>query len=70
MEVPALPGCYSRGEKDVREAIEGHVIPDLITPGMHCDTNVEDYNVLLRMLHGVYDPVVPHADPVEMLCPA
>ncbi|MCK9308149.1 MAG: type II toxin-antitoxin system HicB family antitoxin [Methanoculleus sp.] len=25
VEVPALPGCYSRGEKDIREAIEGHV---------------------------------------------
>ena len=30
--------------------------------------DVEDDNLLLRMVYGVYDPIVPHADPVEMFC--
>jgi len=37
---------------------------------MHYDTNVEDDNLLLGMVHGIHDPVVSHADPVEVLCPA
>ena len=31
--------------------------------------DVEDDNLLLRVVYGVYDPIVPHADPVEMLLP-
>ena len=32
--------------------------------------DVEDDDLLLRMVHGIHDLVVSHADPVEMLCPA
>jgi hypothetical protein len=30
---------------------------------------VEDDNLLLRVVYGVYDPIVPHANPVEVLLP-
>jgi len=41
----------------------------LTTHGMHCDPDVEDDNLLLCMVHGIHDPIVSHADPVEMLLP-
>jgi len=48
----------------------GDSILHLTIHGMHCDTNVEDYNFPFCVLHSVYDPIAPYTDPVEMLCPA
>jgi len=44
--------------------------PEVTIHSMHCDPDIENDNLLLRMVRGVYDPVVFHADPVEMLCSA
>jgi hypothetical protein len=44
-------------------------LPGVTTHGMHCGPDIENYNLLHCVIHGVYDPVVSHADPVEVLCP-
>jgi hypothetical protein len=32
--------------------------------------DVKDGDLLLRVVHGIYDPIISHTDPVEMLCSA
>jgi len=36
---------------------------------MHYDPDVEDDDLLPRVVYGVYTSIIPHADPVEMLLP-
>jgi|LSQX01.1.fsa_nt_gb hypothetical protein len=33
-------------------------------------TDIEDYNLPLLMMHGIYNPVVPYPGPVEVFCSA
>jgi hypothetical protein len=33
-------------------------------------TYIENYNLPLLMMHGIYNPVISYPDPVEMLCSA
>jgi len=44
--------------------------PEVTTHDIRCGPDVENYDLLHCVVHGVYDPVVSHADPEEMLCPA
>ena len=32
--------------------------------------DIKDDDFLLRVMHSIYDPIVPHTEPVEILCPA